>query len=131
LELVLIVPTAERTRQLSGVTDPASTRKLTHRSIAIGREFAFSDGKLQTVAPWVPFDPSGVEAFDAFEATAEQVFAYEPDLIISRRFAIEYNKPRSDALMNVVPIVPTALLPWRDDVTQIARWLGRTDNSTP
>jgi ABC-type Fe3+-hydroxamate transport system substrate-binding protein len=95
--------------------------------VAIGREFAFTGSQSDAVAPWVPFDAAGIEVFDAFEASAEQVLSHEPDLIISRKFAIGYNQARSDALMKLVPIIPTATLRWREDLQQIAEWLGRTD----
>lgn len=95
------------------------------RPIAMGIEFNFINSRADTVAPWVPFDVTGVETFPAFDATAEQIFAFDPDLIFSRLNASTWNQPRTDALRKVAPFIPTGVLPWREETARIAAWLGR------
>lgn len=95
--------------------------------VAMGREFSFAGSHHPDVALWVPFDPSGVEIFDAFEATAEQILSYDPDLILLRGYTSEWYPERFAQISSVVPHVPTDSKPWREDLTQIAEWLGRTD----
>ncbi|MGB3337465.1 MAG: ABC transporter substrate-binding protein [Devosia sp.] len=95
------------------------------RPVAMGIEFNFINSHADTVAPWVPFDPQGVETFPAFDVTAEQILSYEPDLIVSRLNASTWNQPRTDALRNVAPFIPTGILPWREELARIAGWLGR------
>ena len=93
--------------------------------IAMGIEYTFINSHADTVAPWVPFDPAGVETFSAGDATAEQILSYDPDLILIREVSIGWNQPRSDALKNVAPLIPTGALPWREELALIGSWLGR------
>lgn len=93
--------------------------------VAMGREFSFEGSHHPDVAPWVPFDPSGVEMFDPRAATAEQIFAYEPDLIIQRGYTSEWEPERFTALSKIVPHIPTDTKPWREDMAQSGEWLGR------
>jgi iron complex transport system substrate-binding protein len=99
--------------------------------IAIGREYAFSGGTSDYVAPWVPFEaPDGIEVFDAGEGSIEQLLVLRPDLIFCQGYHLDNTDLyRSFAtLSNVAPVVPTSLLPWREDLQQIARWLGREEH---
>jgi iron complex transport system substrate-binding protein len=98
------------------------------KPVAMGIEFRFINSHADTVAPWVPFDPAGVETFD-MEASAEQILSYEPDLIFIRDVATGWNQPRTDALMDVAPIITTGGLPWREDLAQIGEWLGRSEQA--
>ena len=95
------------------------------RPVAMGREYSFENSHHPDVAPWVPFDPTGVEMFDPGTATAEQILAYDPDLIIQRGYTTEWYPERFAALSKLVPHIPTDTKPWREDMTQVSQWLGR------
>jgi iron complex transport system substrate-binding protein len=99
------------------------------RPVAMGIEFNFINSHADTVAPWVPFDPAGVETFESFETSAEQILSYEPDLIFIRQVAAGWNQSRTDALMKVAPFIPTGTLPWREELALIGGWLGRQDQA--
>lgn len=95
------------------------------RPVAMGREYSFENSHHPDVAPWVPFDPTGVEMFDPSTATAEQILAYDPDLVIQRGYTAEWYPERFAALSKLVPHIPTDTRPWREDMTQVSQWLGR------
>lgn len=97
------------------------------KPVAMGLEYAFENSHHPDVAPWVPFDPTGVETFSQSEATAEQILAYDPDLIILRGYTNEWYPERFAALSKIVPHIPTDTKPWREDMTQVAQWLGREE----
>ena len=98
------------------------------RPIAMGREFSFTGGESEHVAPWVPFDADGVEVFEADLADAEKIATYRPDLIITRGGDLEPDSPTSFApLSKVAGVLPTDQKPWREDLEQIGGWLGRMD----
>lgn len=96
--------------------------------VAMGVEFRFINSHADAVAPWVPFDPAGVETFD-MEASAEQILSFEPDLIFIRDVATGWNQARTDALKSVAPIITTGGLPWREDLARIGEWLGRGEQA--
>jgi iron complex transport system substrate-binding protein len=99
------------------------------KPVAMGVEYTFINSHAETVAPWVPFDPEGVETFSAGDATAEQILSYDPDLILIRQVSAGWNQPRTDALMRVAPFIPTGALPWREELAVIGGWLGRKDQA--
>jgi ABC-type Fe3+-hydroxamate transport system substrate-binding protein len=95
------------------------------KPVAMGVEFTFANSHADSVAPWVPFDPAGVETFPAFETTAEQILVHDPDLIVTRLNAAGWDQPRTDALRKIAPFIPTDVLPWREETARVAAWLGR------
>lgn len=96
------------------------------KPVAMGREYSFENSHHPDVAPWVPFDPTGVEIF-APDASAEQILAYDPDLIIMRGYTSEWEPERFAALSKFVPHLPTDTRPWREDMTQLGEWLDRQE----
>ena len=92
----------------------------------MGIEYTFPGSHDPNVAPWVPFDPAGIETF-SMEASAEQILSFDPDLVILRGYTSEWYPDRFAALSAVVPHVPTNMLPWRQDLERVAAWLGRED----
>lgn len=95
--------------------------------VAMGWEYKFSDSHAEVVAPWVPYDPSSIEIFDWQEVTAEQILAYEPDLIFARFQEAEWKAERFAAIRKIAPVIPIGEGTWREDLTQVAGWLDRSD----
>lgn len=96
--------------------------------IAMGREYSFQGGSADYVAPWVTFDPSGVEmVFDLASPDVEALLRLNPDLIFAVEHWLEPDWIGYETLSAVAPVIPTSLLPWREDLQQVARWLGRED----
>jgi iron complex transport system substrate-binding protein len=96
--------------------------------IAIGRENDFRGGAVDYVAPWVPFDPSAVESvFDLSSPDVEMVLALNPDMIFAAKRRLEPDWIDFATLSAVAPVIPTDMLPWREDLQQVAGWLGRQD----
>jgi iron complex transport system substrate-binding protein len=94
--------------------------------IAMGQEYAFKGGPAEHVAPWVPYIPTGEEIFEARSAEIEYLLRLRPDLILCQGQHLDSTSYRNyNSLSAVAPIVPTNLVAWREDLEQVAGWLGR------
>lgn len=95
--------------------------------VAMGFEYKFNNSHADVVAPWVPYDPANIEIFDWQEVTAEQILSYEPDLIFARYQEAEWKPERFAAISKIAPVIPIGEGTWREDLTQVAGWLERSD----
>lgn len=99
---------------------------------SVGDFYTFTGGPAEWVAPWVPYRPSGSEQrFKSFETNTEAVLAIGPDLILSSSHWLSDDTTpgrRWADLVPAAPVVPIGLPgEWREDLRQVARWLGRED----
>jgi iron complex transport system substrate-binding protein len=119
---------ADRLILMGNRFDLETARALDLSPVAIGQEYAFRGGPAEYVAPWVPYTPSNIEVFNAREATIEYLLRLRPDLLFCQGQHLDGTQYRSyKSLSAVAPIVPTNLLPWREDLQQVAGWLNREE----
>jgi iron complex transport system substrate-binding protein len=122
-----IIPTDPKRLLLMGNRfDLETALALNLAPIAIGQEYAFRGGSVEYVAPWVPYTPDGADVFKSAEVDVEHLLRLRPDLIFCQGYQMESSPSRDfKGLSAIAPVVPTNLLPWREDLQQVASWLGR------
>jgi iron complex transport system substrate-binding protein len=89
--------------------------------IAIGSN-AFDGGEL---APFIDFDPSGVQVIQQTEPNVELIASLRPDLILTRTSNIERLLDEVRPLAPLVGVDPDG--PWRTDLEGLAAALNRSD----
>jgi iron complex transport system substrate-binding protein len=89
--------------------------------IAVGSN-AFDDDQL---APFIDFDPEGVEVIEQTEPNLELIASLRPDLILTRDSNIEAFLDELRPLAPLVPVTPDG--PWRTDLEGVAEALQRSD----